>query len=362
MYEDVNYPVFKDQEKMLRLLVDKKANDYLEICDSLGIDKDIFLNQIEKEYQLIVDSDLSGLYYLLGVAFESVKPINIISYGSSGGAVIPIILNLTGVGINRKLKNIFGTPQKYYPELFYGLNETRLSCNPSNIRLSSDSYSLVLNNIRNILSESENWADKIDKCDLSDVFVQRSMGLMLSRMNFFESYDEYEQTSELSVEKIPLDDPETMKVFCDGSINNSGDSVRIKMVDEGLKRVIMKVQPSTVEDISYAIGLCIVNNIIPECKPTDKDIDAINIEPATSPERMELFREYLLRDSIINNDSDEFAKVRKECIRQQKFPKVHVDGIAFKYYAMAYYQVHYPKLRVGNPAHKTTDDSRVLWE
>lgn len=359
MYDDINYPIFKDQDKKLKSLIYSKMPKYLELCEPYEIDKSRFMDQVEKEYKMITESGLSGLYYCLGIAFEPVKSIDIIAYGASGGAVIPNILNLTGAGVKRRLEGIFLAPQRYYPELFYGLNDARLVPNPSCIRLSNDSYLKIIRRICDVLDESENWKDKTNWRELRDIFVQRSMGLMFSSMNTYEEFEKSEQQSAFPVEMIPLDDPDTLKVFCDGSINEPGDTVRIRMVDEGLKKVLMRVQPSTVEDISYAIGLCIVNNIIPECSPTEDTINSIEIEPSDSPKRMEVFRERYLKESIVSNDPDEFNRLRKECIKLQRFPRVHVDSIAMKYYQLAYYQVHYPKLRIMNPAHNTTDDSRV---
>lgn len=362
MEENIKYPIYKDQDKMLRSLVYSKMNNYLEKCKSAGIDQSRFIDQVDKEYQLIVDSNLSGLYYSLGIAFESIKAKDMIAYGASNGAVVPIILNLTGLDSEKRIIGIFESPQKYYPELFYGIAKARLSSNPSCIRLSSDAYREVLKKLRFVLKESENWNIGLDLEKLDDVFTQRSMGLMLSKMNSFEEFGRYEQDSVFPVEMIPMDDPDTMKVFCDGSINVRGDNVNINMVDEGLKKILMRVQPSTVEDISYAIGLCIVNNIIPEFIPTDDDINSVKIEPEGSPERQEVFRETKLKKAINKNDPNMFSKERKKCLKSQIFSKAHIDCIAMKYYLLAY-QVHYPKLRIFNPAHRKSDASReVIFE
>lgn len=320
------YPRFKNQNELLWNLIEERTTDFLKRYGDDSIPDNIILDQITKEFKYIIKTDTAGLFYIITKAFdeEQVDRSEIIAYGTSGGAVIPNLLGLTGVGAEKRMRVIFAKSPKYYPELFYGFNNALLDPNPSNIRMTLDSYCRVMERIAELLVSSENYS-RIDPIIL---IKNRAidMGIYLSYVDDIMVSD-LESVSTFKNRCIPAEDTETMNVFCSGNYNLNSDDTdisvryRIPYISEEAKAMICEICPLTQDDISKAISITIESEKYSDCGI--------------------YYREQVLANCIQKGMSDDFIKLQKECIREQIFPRVHIDSIVEACWRIAYYQVHF---------------------
>lgn len=328
MSVNVDFPRFNGQEELLFSMIEEKTPSFIrDYCDE-SIPESVIIEQIKKEYQCIVNSGTAGIYYLLTEVFdeEAVDRSEIIAYGTSGGAVIPNLLGLTGVGVEKRIRGIFSSQPKYYPELYYGLGDATLDANPSNIRISCKRFYEVILKIGHLLKESENYRD-INPITMFEHEVLSGMGIYLS--NYYEiMVSDLETILGYKNRCIPSYDSETMDLFYYGSYNNFDTydddftfKVQIPFINEKMKHMICNIHPKSLDEISKAVSMSLMT----------EDFYLGNI----------YFREEILSKAIDNGNSDLFNELRKECIRKQIFPRVHIDSIVETCWRMAYYQVHF---------------------
>ena len=322
------YPKFSNECSLLYELILEKMTMFLDKYVPVNIARTRVIDQINKEFKYIVDSGIAGLYYLITKTFDDayVDRTEIITYGSSSGAVIPNLLELTGVGVGKRIRGIFAEQPIYFPELFYGLKPGQLEPNPCNIRISEKAYHRVIRSIYELLKESENYSD-ISLRDLYDRNILTGMGLYISAndelmLSDLESLIGYRHSC------IPTYDKETMDIFYYGAYNSFDTydddfsfKVQIPIIDWRLSRKISEAGPLSLEDISKAISAVVMKN----------DYYLGNA----------YFREEYLYDCIKNSDIEMFEELRDLCIEEQIFPRVHIDSLVEICWQMAYYQVHF---------------------
>ena len=321
------YPRFKNQNELLWNLIEERTTDFLKRYGDDSISDNIILDQITKEFKYIIKTDTAGLFYIITKAFdeELVDRSEIIAFGTSGGAVIPNLLGLTGVGAEKRMRGIFAKSPKYYPELFYGFNNALLDPNPSNIRMTFDSYCGVMERIAELLGSSENYS-KIDPLILIKNRAT-DMGIYLSYVDDLMVSD-FESVTAFKNRCIPSYDADTMDVFYYRYYNQDPDdeeestsNYKIPYITDEAKYKISEVCPLSLDDISKAISMTLVK----------KDYIDAGI----------YFREQVLENCIRDGREDDFMKLKKECIREQIFPRVHIDSIVEACWRIAYYQVHF---------------------
>lgn len=328
MTNNVEYPRFKNQNELLWTLIEEKTTDFIKRYGDDSIPDNRILDQIKKEFKYIVKTDTAGLFYLLTKAFddELVDRSEIIAYGTSGGAVIPNLLGLTGVGVEKRIRGIFAKTPKYYPELFYGLNNALLDPNPSNIRMTFESYCGVMERIADLLGFSENYT----KTNPLTLIKNRAtdMGMYLSYVDDLMVTD-LESVTMYKNRCIPSNDVKTMDLFYRGYYNQESNDVddssiyKIPFITEDAKTKIIEICPLSLDDISKAISMTIIT----------EDYANSGI----------YYREQVLENCIRDGKEDEFLKLRIECIKKQIFPRVHIDSIVEACWRIAYYEVHFPE-------------------
>ena len=321
------YPRFKNQDELLWYLIEEKIDHFIEKYVDDSIPDNIIRDQITKEFNLIVKTGTAGLYYLVTKAFdeEFIDYSEVIAYGTSGGAVIPNLLWLTGVGVEKRIRGIFAESPKYYPELFYGFNNALLDPNPTNLRMTYGSYCGVMRWIADILGSSENYS-KVDSLHLIRKGA-KDMGIYLSCSDELMVRD-LEIAANFKNRFIPPYDPDTMDVFYyryyNQDLNDEEECTsiyKIPYISEEAKHKISEACPLSLDDISRAISMTLVN----------KDYAEAGI----------YYREQVLENCIKEGREDDFLRLTEECIREQIFPRVHIDSIVEACWRIAYYQVHF---------------------
>ncbi len=322
----INYPRFKNQNELLWTLIEEKTTEFIRRCGDDSIPDNSILDQIKKEFKYIVKTDTAGLFYLLTKAFddELVDRSEIIAYGTSGGAVIPNLLGLTGVGVEKRIRGIFAKTPKYYPELFYGLNNALLDPNPSNIRMTFESYCGVMERIADLLGFSENYT----KTDPLTLIKNRAtdMGIYLSYVEDLMVTD-LQSVTMYKNSCIPTYDAKTMDLFYYGFYNQdqtkeeNASIYKIPYITDGAKAKIIEICPLSLDDISKAISMTIISEDY-----ADSGI---------------YYREQVLENCIKDGREKDFLKLRKECLKKQIFPRVHIDSIVEACWRIAYYEVHF---------------------
>ena len=119
-----------------------------------------------------------------------------------------------------------------------------------------------------------------------------------------------------------------MEIFYYGAYNsfdnNDSDfsfNVKLPLIDCRMKRKIYEVEPVSLEDISKAISSTVMKN--------DIFLDD------------KYFKEDYLYECIKNPDIERFESLSFHCVKEQIFPRVHIDSLVEICWQMAYYQVHF---------------------
>lgn len=373
MSQMISYPQFADQDILLWNQIEEKIPEYVEKCKQIGISEKRLRDQIDKEFKMLASSEVVGLYYLLVKAFDAayVDRGEFVAFGDSNGAVIPNILGLTGVEELRRLKGILSDNPIYYPELFYGLKDEPCDANPSSIRMMHEVFYDVLFEMNSIIKTSQNY-NNLEGLALYNYELRKKMGIYLSELDGMIIGD-YERRTSFKNKCIPDVDEMTMKVFSSGEYNGdynilynllrdkeftqsyasvpeekvfsesfvayAGRSpmgfmfnkewytpyyfIDVPFIDDDRRKLIKSIKPTSLNDLSYAAAKSSIIELEDEKK---------------------VYREQYLEESIKNNDPVEYKRIRKDCLTNQVFSRVHTDTLMINNWRIVYYQVHYDEI------------------
>lgn len=329
--ENTLIPEFYGQRELLRQMIDRKIDNMKFDLRDAGIDETRVQMEAIRELDIIAECKLCGYYFWLAQVIERIKvsnPFDIVTLGTGNGTVLANLFGFTGkAGMLDRLKKA-AYHDGYYSQIYYGPIDARLDFTPFNLRLSSEAYGKLVKALSEVIMLADNHMD-FEGIDLSDFETQRNLKLYISESTELDELTELYHHSSYDVDRLlksndkcVLDlickrsDPEYSLHFC-------------KNIKDG---VINYLKPQNRDDFSYAAGLNIILEgfaYIVDKEEFARDVIenrmSYSFQEESWMEEGKVFCEDYLKDYIDGCSGEKFMAIRRECLKNQVFPKAHID-------------------------------------